>query len=341
MGVDSVSGRLSVSGNARFSADISNTKLKKWRMLTTEKNGLITTVENGSNKQFWMATGTDTKSVWHTLDSTDLPVGSNNYIKNYNLVGNVPTSHLIPQQGQFFIKDSTFPNYNGAIVAISVFKNFQPLLAGIPCEFIAASGGSNFNISSQRASVNTAGANFCFYKTRASDFTTPTDITSGDLIGNINWMASHDGGFINILAQAHGLTEQTGPTAVGLVWATTNTSGTFADRMHLNANGNLYIGGTNSANAYRLNVNGNAAISSLSTVGTAPSTTGTTNIAIVDANGMLSFGQTTTATPTISTGTAAPTTTPAKVGDIYVDTTNKKLYFAAGISSSSDWIIAN
>lgn len=46
-------------------------------------------------------------------------------------------------------------------------------------------------------------------------------------------------------------------------------------------------------------------------------------------------------TPDITTGTAAPTTTPSRVGNIYVDTTNKKLYFAVGHSTSADWIIAN
>lgn len=45
--------------------------------------------------------------------------------------------------------------------------------------------------------------------------------------------------------------------------------------------------------------------------------------------------------PVISTGTAAPTTTPTKVGDMYIDTTNKKLYFSVGTSASTDWIIAN
>lgn len=46
-------------------------------------------------------------------------------------------------------------------------------------------------------------------------------------------------------------------------------------------------------------------------------------------------------TPTISSGTAAPGTTPGKVGDNYVDTTAKKLYFATGTASSADWTIAN
>lgn len=45
--------------------------------------------------------------------------------------------------------------------------------------------------------------------------------------------------------------------------------------------------------------------------------------------------------PTISTGTAAPTTTPTKIGDEFVDTTNKKIYFATGTSASTDWTIVN
>jgi len=44
---------------------------------------------------------------------------------------------------------------------------------------------------------------------------------------------------------------------------------------------------------------------------------------------------------TVSTGILAPVTTPTRVGDIYIDTVAKKLYFAVGIASSADWIIAN
>ena len=45
--------------------------------------------------------------------------------------------------------------------------------------------------------------------------------------------------------------------------------------------------------------------------------------------------------PTISTGTSAPTTTPTKVGDQFVDTTNKKLYVATGTTADTDWTILN
>ena len=40
---------------------------------------------------------------------------------------------------------------------------------------------------------------------------------------------------------------------------------------------------------------------------------------------------------TVSTGAGAPTSTPSNTGDLYVDTTNLKLYFASATSSSSDW----
>lgn len=42
-----------------------------------------------------------------------------------------------------------------------------------------------------------------------------------------------------------------------------------------------------------------------------------------------------------STGTAAPATTPLAIGDKFVDSTNKKIYFATGTASSADWTIVN
>lgn len=45
--------------------------------------------------------------------------------------------------------------------------------------------------------------------------------------------------------------------------------------------------------------------------------------------------------PIISSGIVAPSSTPAKVGDLYVDTVGKDLYAATGTSSSADWTIVN
>jgi len=40
-------------------------------------------------------------------------------------------------------------------------------------------------------------------------------------------------------------------------------------------------------------------------------------------------------------GTAAPTTTPAKVGLLFIDTTAAKVYVSTGTSASTDWKALN
>lgn len=47
------------------------------------------------------------------------------------------------------------------------------------------------------------------------------------------------------------------------------------------------------------------------------------------------------ANPTILSGTAAPSTTPAKIGNIYIDTSAHKLYFADATVDSGGWVAAN
>ena len=38
-----------------------------------------------------------------------------------------------------------------------------------------------------------------------------------------------------------------------------------------------------------------------------------------------------------TSGAGVPSSTPANIGDIYIDTTNNKMYIAMGVSASSDW----
>lgn len=45
--------------------------------------------------------------------------------------------------------------------------------------------------------------------------------------------------------------------------------------------------------------------------------------------------------PSVTQGIIAPASTPRQIGDMYVDTVAKKLYFATGIASSGDWTAAN
>ncbi|HBP65503.1 MAG TPA: hypothetical protein DD730_14895 [Desulfosporosinus sp.] len=45
--------------------------------------------------------------------------------------------------------------------------------------------------------------------------------------------------------------------------------------------------------------------------------------------------------PNISSGAVAPATTPAKIGDIYLDTVAGKVYISTNTSSSAGWKILN
>jgi len=38
-----------------------------------------------------------------------------------------------------------------------------------------------------------------------------------------------------------------------------------------------------------------------------------------------------------SSGAGVPSATPTNIGDIYIDTTNLKIYIATGVASSADW----
>lgn len=45
--------------------------------------------------------------------------------------------------------------------------------------------------------------------------------------------------------------------------------------------------------------------------------------------------------PTIYTGILAPTTTPSKIGDTFINTATSKVYVSTGTNSSADWKILN
>lgn len=45
--------------------------------------------------------------------------------------------------------------------------------------------------------------------------------------------------------------------------------------------------------------------------------------------------------PLIVHGLAAPTTVPDKIGDMYIDTANNKIYISSGTVTSADWRVLN
>lgn len=130
------------------------------------------------------------------------------------------------------------------------------------------------------------------------------------------------------------------------------------------------IGGATSANYAVLATNGSTVISSnVSTSGTLPTyglfatnnsvimKSGTQPTASVASQSEITYrggiitndisygndGMSKATFPIISSGTVAPAPTfaPTKVGDIYVNTTSKKVYIASGNTASTDWNILN
>ena len=45
--------------------------------------------------------------------------------------------------------------------------------------------------------------------------------------------------------------------------------------------------------------------------------------------------------PTVYKGIVAPTTTPNRIGDFFIDTVHAKVYCSTGLTSSADWKILN
>lgn len=119
-----------------------------------------------------------------------------------------------------------------------------------------------------------------------------------------------------------------------------------------NGSGNLAVGPTpvgsgppDAAATLHVKNNESGATSLFVDAGSAQSTTALTSwrsnagsvLASVSASGRLT--QTGTySVPRVETGSAAPATTPAAVGDSYVNTTAGDFYKAKGTSSSSDWV---
>ena len=133
------------------------------------------------------------------------------------------------------------------------------------------------------------------------------------------WLMNNDGTGTAIRATVDAVTTTATPAsyAADLVFKTT-TGGTLANAMLIKGSGQI--------------------IGSKYGIGTFTGTAAY-NLQVTSAGNIIE--QSASLTPVISTGVAAPATTPGKVGDLFIDTTNLKLYFATGTASSADWIIAN
>lgn len=197
----------------------------------------------------------------------------------------------------------------------------QGFLNNQPARMYFVHDSGNHGLSITRVGNNINAANLTFYRTSNANAAIRTAVFTNQQIGRVSYQGvcsdnSTVGLSGSILHRAD--TIFTNYIAGRFEFETTNLAGSNGIRMMIGTEGQLRC------NSYGI---GTFAATPVYYLG-------------VDASGNVKE-QLASAVPLISTGTAAPATTPAKVGNIYVDTTNKKLYFAAGTTSSADWIIAN
>jgi hypothetical protein len=250
-GVSSVNGNFNVAGEVRFDSATFVTQLTKNRLMVTGKNGQLDTLDNVAANSFLTSTGVNTRPRYRTLLSTDMPVGSGNYIQNQIAAGQV---------SNFWAMNTNFPDFTGVGV-VSKTATYRPgLTSGVPQTLIVAHAGSNYGLGIQRASANTLPAHLSFFHNNAADFTTLVANSVGDQVGSISWHVVANSLGIAIPVSLNAYVERNDGTSLtaGLVFNTRDSSNVIRSAF-LNGSGNLLLGGTSPANPYKLYVKGSAA----------------------------------------------------------------------------------
>jgi hypothetical protein len=150
--------------------------------------------------------------------------------------------------------------------AIGPAGYLDTLSAGLPAQVYVSYSNRNQGLAVQRSSNDKGPASLVFFKNNASDFNTLNALQPGDKIGSLSFSA-HTGDVSKVanVMDITGLVEKTAPSYLssGFVFNTTDTSGNYGQRMHLNAAGNLLLG-NETTNPYKLNVsNGDVRFNSL------------------------------------------------------------------------------
>ena len=140
------------------------------------------------------------------------------------------------------------------------------LYSGLPASLYVTQNNTAHGLVIQRSSNDKEPAGLVFFKNKGTGFNTLNAVQPGDTLGSISYsgIAGNNTSAVNVMSM-HGLVEKTGADYVssGFVFNTTDTSGSFGQRVWLNADGNLLLGNA-TTNPYRLNVeNGQVRINSL------------------------------------------------------------------------------
>jgi hypothetical protein len=150
--------------------------------------------------------------------------------------------------------------------AIGPAGYLDTLSSGLPAQVYVSYSNGNQGLAVQRASNDKGPASLVFFKNNASHFNTLNALQPGDKIGSLSF-STHTGDVSKVsnVMDITGLIEKTAPSYLssGFVFNTTDTTGNYGQRMHLNATGNLLLG-NEAVNPYKLNVaNGDVRFNSL------------------------------------------------------------------------------
>jgi hypothetical protein len=139
------------------------------------------------------------------------------------------------------------------------------LISGLPAQVNITQNSNQHGLSVQRSSNDKGPASIVLFKNRGADFNSVNGLLPGDTIGSISFSGvAGNNNVVNVMSM-HSMVEETDPEYLkgGLVFNTTDTSGSYGQRVWLNADGGLLLGNS-TTNPYMLNVeNGDVRFSSL------------------------------------------------------------------------------
>lgn len=164
---------------------------------------------------------------------------TNGYIKN---------QFSAPQSASFWIQGNTV---TGSV------PEYLPLLSSdLPAQVNVTYSINEQGVAVQRSSNDKAPASVVFFKNNGPDLNTLNALQPGDSLGSLSFSA-HTGDLsaVKNVMDLQGRVEKTAPSFLssGFVFNTTDTTGSYGQRMWLNAAGNLLLG-NGTTNSYRLNV---------------------------------------------------------------------------------------
>lgn len=329
LGLSAKYGGLNVAGEARFDSSLFLTQLPLNHFVVTGKTGKLDTLAAQNPHKFLGGgiTLSDTNAYFRKIDTTDLPTDSMKYVLNKK--GTLTNT----QSANFMI------NQPSAIIS-SLVGGGMPSLSngGLPCMLQIVQPSGNWGLNICRPGNNSSNGYLSFYKTRGLTADSKVALQGGDNIGCITWQGvCADGSTV----------EEAGRFLFGVdtvlnTWPSGSIGIQFSSRggplsgTQFKFTSRGWLGVNTSNPTTFLDVNGTAIIRNYFTTS---NNTSTWKPVVADTTG--NIGIMTAPSPLVFTGTAAPATTPTNIGDIFVDTVNKKLYFATGTSSSADWTIAN